>query len=140
MIDISTGGTKYDLPYKQVLYALESGVSIDNMTFSSDGNAGMAKKDEHGEIIKLYKAPVDLNLKQVILLIQEAGLSISDAFKLITANPARNLSLCNKGHIAVGYDADLCIFDPAFNLTDVFARANTMMRDKQILKFNHYEK
>jgi len=140
MIDISTGGTKYDLPYKQVLYALERGVSIDNMTFSSDGNAGMAKKDEHGVVVKLYKAPVDLNLKQVILLIQEAGMSISDAFKLITANPARNLSLSHKGHVAVGYDADLCIFDSELNLTDVFARANTMMRDKQILKFNHYEK
>ncbi len=140
MIDISTGGTKFDLPYKQVLYALEHGVSIDNMTFSSDGNAGMAKKDEHGEIVKLYKAPVDLNLKQVILLVQEGGLSISDAFKLITTNPARNLSLCHKGKIAVGYDADLCIFDPALKLTDVFSRANTMMRDQQILKFNHYEK
>jgi beta-aspartyl-dipeptidase (metallo-type) len=138
MIDISTGGTKYDLPYKQVLYALEKGVSIDNMTFSSDGNAGMAKKDENGNITRLYKAPVDLNLKQVILLIQEAGMSISDAFKLITTNPARNLSLTHKGKVATGFDADFCFFDPQFNLTDVIARGNVMMKGCEIIKTNHY--
>jgi len=139
IIDISTGGTKYDLPYKQVLYALENGVSIDNMTFSSDGNAGMAKKDEHGAV-QLYKAPVDLNLKQVILLIQEAGMPVSDAFKLITTNPARNLSLKHKGTLAVGFDADFCIFDPSFNLTEVLSKANILMRYGQIMKFNHYER
>ncbi|MEI8271340.1 MAG: beta-aspartyl-peptidase [Paludibacter sp.] len=139
MIDISTGGTKFDLPYKQVLYALEKGASIDNMTFSSDGNAGMAKKDENGKIVKLYKAPVDLNLKQVILLIQEAGMSISDAFKLITTNPARNLSLYHKGKIAIGCDADLCFFDSDFNLTDVISRGHKMMKDSEIVKCNCYE-
>ena len=138
MIDISTGGTKFDLPYKQVLYAFEKGVSIDNITFSSDGNAGMAKKDENGNIIKLYKAPVDLNLKQVILLIQEAGMSISDAFKLITTNPARNLSLYHKGKIAVGNDADLCFFDKEFTLTDVISRGNIMMKNAEIIKSNNY--
>jgi beta-aspartyl-dipeptidase (metallo-type) len=139
MIDISTGGTKYDLPYKQVLYALEKGVSIDNITFSSDGNAGMAKKDANGETISLYKAPIDLNLKQVILLIQEAKMSITDAFKIITSNPARNLSLSHKGTISSGFDADLCFFDRNFNLTDVISKGNSMMTDGKIIKFNYYE-
>jgi beta-aspartyl-dipeptidase (metallo-type) len=138
MIDISTGGTKYDLPYKQVLYALEKGVSINNITFSSDGNAGMARKAENGDIVKLYKAPVDLNLKQVILLIQEAGMSVSDAFKIITTNPARNLSLFHKGKVATGFDADLCFFDKQFNLTDVISRGKVMMKDCEIVKTNHY--
>lgn len=139
MIDISTGGTKYDAPYRQVLYALENKVPIDNITFSSDGNAGMAKKDGNGNT-ELYKAPVDLNLKQVILLIQEAGLSVSDAFKLITTNPARNLSLKHKGKLAVGFDADLCFFDPDFNLTDVISKGNRLMQDSRIMKYNFYEK
>ena len=139
MIDISTGGTKYDLPYKQVMYALGKGVSVNNITFSSDGNAGMARKDENGAIVNLYKAPVDLNLKQVILLIQEGGMSITDAFKIITSNPARNLSLSHKGTVAAGFDADICLFDREFNLTDVISRGNTMMKDREIVKFNHYE-
>ncbi len=138
MIDISTGGTKYDLPYKQVLYALEKGVSINNITFSSDGNAGMAKTDGNGNIVHLYKAPVDLNLKQVISLIQEAGMPISDAFRLITTNPARNLSLSHKGKVKTGFDADLCFFDKEFNLTDVISRGNIMMKDCEIVKANQY--
>ncbi len=133
MIDISTGGTKYDAPYKQVLYALEKGASIENITFSSDGNAGMAKKDENGNIEYLYKAPIDLNLKQVILLIQEVGMSISDAFKLITTNPAKNLSLPHKGKIAINYDADFCFFDKDFTLTDVISKGKVMMNDCKII-------
>jgi beta-aspartyl-dipeptidase (metallo-type) len=133
MIDISTGGTKYDAPYKQVLYALENGVSIDNITFSSDGNAGMAKKDENGNIINLYKAPIDLNLKQVILLIQEGGMSIGEAFKLITTNPAKNLSLPHKGKIAINYDADFCFFEKDFTLTDVISKGKVMMNDCKII-------
>jgi beta-aspartyl-dipeptidase (metallo-type) len=140
MIDISTGGTKYDLPFKQVLFALENGVSINNITFSSDGNAGMAKKSANGDIKNLYKAPVDLNLKQVILLIKEGGMSISDAFKIITVNPAKNLSLKHKGKLSAGFDADFCVFDKDFNLTDVISRGKIMMKDSQVITYNHYEK
>ena len=134
MIDISTGGTKYDEPYKQVLYALDQGVPIDQITFSSDGNAGMAKKDANGHIVGFYPAPIDLNLEQVIKLIQLGGLSITDAFKLITINPARNLSLAHKGSIAPKNDADFCFFDSELNLTDVISKGNIMMKNKQLVK------
>jgi beta-aspartyl-dipeptidase (metallo-type) len=140
MIDISTGGTKFDLPYKQVIYALEKGVSMNNMTFSSDGNAGMSRKDENGYILNTYKAPVDQNLNQVIMMIKDGAGSISDAFKLITTNPARNLSLHKKGEIKVGNDADFCFFDENFGLTDVIARANFMMKDGKIMKTNSFIK
>jgi beta-aspartyl-dipeptidase (metallo-type) len=139
MIDISTGGTKFDLPFKQVLYALDKGVSIDNITLSSDGNAGMAKKDENGTIEYLYKAPIDLNLKQVILLIHEGGMAISEAFKLITTNPAKNLSLQHKGKIAVNFDADICFFNKDFTLTDVFARGKQKMIDGKIVNGNYFQ-
>ncbi|VBB46810.1 Isoaspartyl dipeptidase [uncultured Paludibacter sp.] len=132
MIDISTGGTKYDLPYKQVIYAVENGVSLDNITFSSDGNAGMMKKDKATGIIQLYKAPIHLNLEQVILLIKEANWPLEKALKLITTNPARNLSLKNKGKINVGFDADLCMFDSEYNLTDVFAKGKIFMKDGEL--------
>ncbi len=133
IIDISTGGTKYDEPYKQVLYALEQGVPIEQMTFSSDGNAGMAKKDKDGNIIGFYPAPIHLNLEQVKKLIQIGGLDIAEAFKLITCNPAKNLSLNHKGSIKLGADADLCFFDSDLNLTDVIARGKVKMRNQEIL-------
>lgn len=138
MIDISTGGTKYDEPYKQVLYALDQGVAIEQMTFSSDGNAGMAKKDADGNIIGFYKAPIHLNLEEVKKIIQVGGLDISDAFKLITSNPARNLSISNKGQIAPGKDADFCFFDEELTLTDVISRGKLMMKNKELVTGNHF--
>ncbi len=139
MIDITTGGTKFSEPYEQVLYALNKGASIDNMTFSSDGNAGMARMNSSGEVIEFYKAPVDLNLKQVVILIKKGRLPIADAFKLVTSGPAKNLSLANKGGIDTDKDADLCFFDNDFNLTDVMAMGNWMMKDGTVIKKGSFE-
>ncbi|HSZ34940.1 MAG TPA: beta-aspartyl-peptidase [Puia sp.] len=139
MIDITTGGTKFSEPYEQVLYALNKGASIDNMTFSSDGNAGMARMNSSGEVIEFYKAPVDLNIKQVVLLIKKGRLPIADAFKLVTSGPAKNLSLVNKGIIDTDKDADLCFFDNDFNLTDVMAMGNWMMKDGTVIKKGSFE-
>ena len=139
MIDITTGGTKFDEPYKQVIYALSKGVPIDNMTFSSDGNAGLGKKDASGNIVGFYKAPIDLNLKQVVKLVKEGGLSISDSFRLVTSGPAKNLSLKQKGFLAAGCDADLCFFDNNIQLTDVMAMGSWMMKDGSIIRKGSFE-
>ncbi len=134
MIDISTGGTKYDAPHKQVLYALENNVPIENITFSSDGNAGMARRNKENTGFDLYKAPIDLNLKEVIALIKEGGVSPADAFKLITSNPAKNLSLAHKGKIIPGCDADFCFFDKDYKLCDVMSRGLVLMENNKITK------
>jgi beta-aspartyl-dipeptidase (metallo-type) len=139
MIDISTGGTQFDEPYKQVLIALDEQVPMDNMTLSSDGNAGVMIKNDNGEITGYRKSPVDLNLKQVVKLINKGGISPSEAFKLITCNPAKNLSLPQKGTIAVGKDADFCFLDKDYSLCDVIAKGELMMTDTIIIKKGKYE-
>ena len=46
--------------------------------------------------------------------VQEKGvLTLEQAVHKMTAAPAEALRLKNKGHIAAGMDADLCVFDPA---------------------------
>jgi len=139
IIDITTGASKYTDPYKSVLYALESGVSIDSITFSSDGNAGLTKFDDAGNPIGVRKAPIDKNLKEVVLLIKKGGVSISEASKLITTNPAQNLGLKHKGKIDVGYDADLCCFTEDLQLTDVFAKGQQMMRNGSVIEKGNFE-
>lgn len=139
MIDITTGASKYIDPYKSVLYALEKGVSIEKMTFSSDGHAGLTKLDENGNQIGVRKAPIDQNLKEVVNLVKQGQTPIEDAFKLITANPAHNLGLKNKGRIAVGCDADFCAFDEHLNLLDVFALGQQMMQDGKIIVRGNFE-
>lgn len=139
IIDITTGASKYTDPYKSVLYALENKVPMSNLTFSSDGNAGLTKMDENGKAIGVKKAPFDQNLGQVVALIKEGDVPISEAFKLITCNPATNLGIRQKGKIDVGMDADMCVFDKDFQLTHVFARGQQMMRNKEIIVKGSFE-
>ncbi|MEQ8910264.1 MAG: beta-aspartyl-peptidase [Vicingaceae bacterium] len=139
MIDITTGASKYTEPYLSVLYALEEGVPIERMTFSSDGNAGLEKKDEHGKMIGFRRAPHDQNFAQTVDLVKQGNVAIEEAFKLITSNPAKNLGLANKGVIEVGADADLCCLNQELELTDVFAKGKQAMEEKQLTLKNSFE-
>lgn len=138
-IDITTGASKYTDPYLSVLYALEKGASINNITFSSDGHAGLTKFNEKGEAVGVRKAPFDQNLFEVKQLIKKGDVPIEEAIKVVTVNPARNLGLKNKGKLEIGCDADLCIFNENFELLDVFARGQHMMKDKKILVKGNFE-
>ena len=139
MIDISTGGTKYCDPYLSVIEGLEAGIDIHQMTFSSDGNAGVRRRNsETGEDTYLV-APLHKNLEQVVCLIREAGVLPADAFSLITTNPARNMHLKGKGCIAEGNDADITLFDDQWKLQGVWARGTEMMREGVVLKHGNFE-
>jgi len=132
MIDITTGASKYTDPYKAVLYAIKKGVNISNITFSSDGNAGLEKLDDKGKLIGFRKAPIENNYLEVVNLIKEGGLEIEDAIKLITINPANNLGLTNKGRVKVGADADMCFLDSDLKLSDVIAKGEIMMENYNV--------
>lgn len=138
IVDVSTGGSKYIEPYKAILYGLEQGVSIDQYTFSSDGNAGLDKKDENGNLIGFRKAPFELNIENAIQLVKDGQLSISEAFKTVTLNPAINLGLHRKGRIQNGCDADFCFFDENLKLTDVIGRGRPLLRDEKLLIQNSF--
>lgn len=139
MIDITTGASKYTDPYKSVLYAMDQGLSIDKMTYSSDGNAGLDKLDENGNRIGVRRAPIHHNLEQAIALVKYGNLPLSEALKPITINPATNLGLKHKGVVKVGADADFCCFDSDYQLTDVFAMGQQMMKDSEIIAKDTFE-
>ena len=49
--------------------------------------------------------------------VKECGLSLTDAVKMLTVNPAFLMGLGNKkGKIACGMDADIVIFDKEFDV------------------------
>lgn len=139
MIDITTAASQYIAPYKSVLYALEQGVSIENMTFSTDGHAGLTKFSEQGNAIGTKSALINKNLEETVLLVKEGNLPIEEAFKLVTTNPAKNLGLKNKGTIKVNNDADFCVFDDDLNLVDVFAKGQQMMKDGEVIVKGNFE-
>lgn len=47
---------------------------------------------------------------------KRAGISLTDAVKMITVIPAEMMGLANKGTLAEGYDADIVIFDEDVNV------------------------
>lgn len=128
MIDITTGASKYTDPWKSIVYALDQGVDMGKMTFSSDGNAGLDKKDENGNVIGFRRAPIDQNLAQALALHKEGGLSFGEAIKPATVNPAINLGLKNKGRITAGADGDFCLIDDDLNLSAVVAKGVVKMK------------
>ena len=140
MIDITTGASKYTDPYKSVLYALDNNVSIDNMTFSSDGNAGLDKLDKNNNLVGFKSAPFDKNFEEVINLHKHGGIPIEDALKLITSNPAKNLGLKNKGQVKVNSDADLCFLNSDLELHTVIANGKFMMQEGALVVKGSFEK
>lgn len=139
MIDVSTGGTKFTEPYKAVMLALEKGVSIDKMTFSSDGNAGVRKIDVEKGIDTYTVAPLHLNLAQTIKLITDGGIKAEDAFKLTTINAARTMKIKNKGCITEGFDADFCFFNEKYELQSVVSRGQVMMQEGKVTRKGNFE-
>ena len=140
MIDITTGASKYTDPYKSVLYALDNNVSIDNITFSSDGNAGLDKLDKNNNLVGFKSAPFDKNFEEVINLHKIGGVPLYDALKLITSNPAKNLGLKNKGEVKVNSDADLCFLNSDLKLNTVIANGKFMMQDGDLVVKGSFEK
>ena len=140
MIDITTGASKYTDPYKSVLYALDNNVSIDNMTFSSDGNAGLDKLDKNNNLVGFKSAPFDKNFEEVINLHKLGGIPLEDAIKLITSNPAKNLGLKNKGQVKINSDADLCFLNSDLELHTVIANGKFMMQEGALVVKGSFEK
>lgn len=139
IIDITTGASKFTEPSEQVLIALKNGVSIDNITFSSDCHAGLSVVDEEGKLVRLKKAPMTESLKQVKDLLATGKVTPSDGFRLITVNPAKNLGLKKKGKIDVNMDADFTLFNSNYEVTDVIARGEILMQDGKLVKKGSYE-
>ncbi|GHV07369.1 hypothetical protein FACS189416_7910 [Bacteroidia bacterium] len=139
MIDISTGGTRFQSPHLCVLEALECGVSIEQMTFSSDGRGGVKKVDPVTGEFTYTPAPLHLNWKEMTLLVKEGKYPMEDALRLITVNPAKNMKLNGKGRIQSGYDADFCFLDENLNISDVIAKGELMMKEYTIIKKGRYE-
>ena len=120
-IDISTGGTKFTEPHQAVGLALEQGVPLENMAFSSDGRGGVKRVDPETGAVTYTPAPVHRNHQEMTLLVKNGILPLGDALKLLTSNPARNLSLPQKGRIAVGADADLVVLEDDLSIAAVYA-------------------
>lgn len=111
-------------PYHMIKKALKAGVSLENMTFSSDAQGSLpifnAKRECIGMGIGQAKSLFD-NVKK---LVENQVLPLEKALKLVTTNVQEIYGLKNKGKIEIGYDADLVMLDQQLTITDVFVLGN----------------
>ena len=62
----------------------------------------------------------------VRVAVQEAGIPLIDAVRMITSTPARIMGLAQKGSIAPCMDADLVVFDGDICIKQVFAKGKAV--------------
>ena len=109
---------------------LKNGVDIKHITFSSDGNGSMPVFDSNGKLIGLGICSVKTLYREVKNSIQEYGVPIEEAIKVITSNVAEFLKLNNKGKIEVGRDADFVIVNKYnLDIDIVIAKGKVVVKD-----------
>ncbi|EOC99249.1 beta-aspartyl-peptidase [Caldisalinibacter kiritimatiensis] len=119
---------------------LENGVSINNITLTSDGQGSLPDFNEDGEYIGLQVGKVTSLYEAVRAGILEDGLKIEDAIKVITSNPANILKLHNKGYIKENKDADIVLLDKDdLSIDTVIALGKVMIRNKQVFVKGTFE-
>lgn len=125
---------------KGIRQALDAGVPLRQISVSSDGNGSMPIFDDSGNNIGVGVANEDSLLKEFRDLVQEEGLSLSDALTVFTSNVAQNTKLYpKKGCLAEGSDADILLLDDKLQLNATFARGQQMVKDGKAIVFGTFE-
>ncbi|PLR66872.1 beta-aspartyl-peptidase [Bacillus sp. UMB0893] len=119
---------------------LDAGVPIENITFTSDGQASLPEFDEHGVLIGLQIGQVSSLYKEVKDAILLENVPIEKALRVITLNPAAVLKLKDKGEVKQGKAADLVLVDKkSLEISSVFAKGTLMVHEKEALVKGTFE-
>ncbi|NMH69613.1 beta-aspartyl-peptidase [Bacillus sp. RO3] len=115
---------------------IDAGVPVEQITFTSDGQASLPDFDGDGELVGLQIGQVSSLYSSVKDAVLEEGIPLEVALKVITTNPAKILKLKQKGHVVRGKDADLVLLDKnTLEVNTVFAKGKTMVENgKAIVK------
>ncbi len=120
--------------------AKRTGVPMDRLTFSSDGQGSWSNYDRQGSLLEMGVTDVGNMYAQLVQLVNDGGFSLSEALTYFTSNVARALELYpRKGCICQGADADLLLIREDMALDTVLARGTVMMEGGRLLKKGTYE-
>lgn len=109
---------------------LDYGVNISQITFTSDGQASLPDFNKDGDLIGLKIGKLSSLYKEVKDAIQQEGIAISTALRVITQNPAAILKLHQKGKVEAGMDADLVLLNKAdLSIQSVIAMGKIMVEN-----------
>lgn len=109
---------------------LEEGVQIENITFSSDGQASLPFFDANGDYLGLQIGKVSSLYQEVKDAVIDEGIPLEVALQVITSNPSQVLKLPHKGNIKPGNDADIVLLNKdTLEIETVIALGKTMVEN-----------
>jgi beta-aspartyl-dipeptidase (metallo-type) len=113
---------------------LDAGVDPGRITFTSDGQGSLPDWDRQGRLQEISVGRVTSLFPAVRQAVQEEGIPLETALRVITSNPARILKLKAKGRLAPGLDADLVLLDPKdLEIRTVIAKGRMLMKAGRLL-------
>ena len=121
--------------------ALDAGVPADHVTFSSDGQGSLPVFGPDGSFQGLGVGKVSSMYRELCDAVLKDGVSLTDALKPVTSNPAFLLKLEQKGRLAEGADGDLVLADQkTLKLHTVMAKGRLMVSDGKALVRGTFER
>jgi beta-aspartyl-dipeptidase (metallo-type) len=119
--------------------ALAAGVSLDQITLSSDSNGSMPVFDEHGKMTGIAVGEIQ-NLFAEWKSLAKKGFALEDLTKMVTSNPARRAGLFReKGSLDTGKDADILILNDDLSLESVMAKGRLLVHGREVVVKGTFE-
>ncbi|MDP4551106.1 beta-aspartyl-peptidase [Alkalihalobacillus macyae] len=127
-------------PAQALMYLLEKGVSIENITMSSDANGSLPSFDHEGQLNGLEVAGFEPTLQALKDLVQGEHLPLEEALKPFTSNPAKGLGVgSDRGALLEGNYADFLLLDGDLNIRDVYINGVAFMERYELTKTGVFE-
>jgi beta-aspartyl-dipeptidase (metallo-type) len=143
-VDLTASSYPYDTeneikPSKAIVELLKSGIPLEHITMTSDGNGSLPNFDRDGNLASIDMGlPLSIFTEMIDAVVLEK-LPLEKALKVITSNVAAILKLKNKGSIENGKDADIVLLDNEYRISDVIARGQIMTHNYKRMKIGTYE-
>ncbi len=120
--------------------ALDAGVAAEQITFSSDGQGSLPIFSSDGTFIGLGMGKVTSLYREMRDAVLKDGITLRNALKPVTQNPAHLLKLEQKGKIMEGADADLVLSEEqSLEICTVIAKGRVMISEGEILVKGTFE-
>lgn len=140
-IDITSGmDTTFLTAAQSIRLCKEGGAPMHQVTMSSDGNGSMAVYNEFGQVERLLVAKMDSLHRVLRSAIVDEGLSPKEVFPICTENVAKANGLWpQKGCVAPGSDADLLFLDADYQIQNLMAKGQFLLREQEVLVKGTFE-
>ena len=118
---------------------IESGVSHDNYTLSSDGQGSLPIFNDKKEYVGIGVGKSTCLLKSIKDAVFNEKLPLEIVLRAVTSNPAKIFKFKNKGRIEKGFDADICLLNENLDIDTVIAKGKIMVQNKKPVVLGTFE-